>query len=360
MRLSVLLPTYNNEQTLPRVLVALRAQVQHGDEVLVIDDGSHDQSLACAKAAAGAFGAQLRVLSLPHRGAAAARNAGIRAAASGVLLFLGADIVPSPTLLQRHRTVHARFPQETVGCLGHVTWDQGLPPTPFMVWLEQGTQNAYGALAGATWVDPQRYLYGANVSLKRSLAIRAGGYDAQRFSGYGWEDVEFGVRLAARKFRLFYEPTARALHVHPHTIQSFLVRHRAAGQSLVTLQALHPQTTAWSPSVSTARWRARRVLYPKPLRLLATACATFASRHWIVPRLYAVVVGWAFTNGVQEQCMQARKGVEDRFQRVSTPDRTRSDLFSSSGSQKVTGERVVHRVGFRHDPHAIHRFVHKD
>jgi GT2 family glycosyltransferase len=228
-----------------------------------------------------------------------------------------------------------------------------------MVWLEHGTQNAYGALAGAAWVDPQRYMYGANVSLKRSLAVHVGGYDAQRFPGYGWEDVEFGIRLASAGFRLFYEPTARARHVHSHTVSSFLTRQRAAGRSLVTLQTLHPQSAVWSPKVSTARWLSRRVLYPQPLRFLAQVCATFASRRWILPRLYAVVSGWAFTDGVQEQRMAPNAGVDSLRPHITTSNEAGHGHFSASYSQKVFGERVWAQKGPESHPHVIHRLVHK-
>lgn len=360
MSLSICIPVYNNDATLPRVLAALRAQVLHNDEVLVINDGSRDRSAAHARAVGGAFGTRLRVLSFPHRGAAAARNEGIRAATNELLLFLGADMLPGPTLLQRHRAVHRRFPERTIGCLGHVTWDQSLPPSPFMVWLEQGTQNGYGALAGRSWVDPRRYAYGANLSLKRSLAVQAGGYDAERFHGYGWEDVEFGLRLSVLNFRLFYEPTAQARHVHRHTIKSFLLRQRAAGRALVVLQALHPQSAAWSPKVSTARWRARRVLYPRPLRFLAVACASFVSRRWILSKLYAVISGWAFTDGVQEQRMGVRVGVERLPRQGLSPDDAGNGHYSAFNGQKVSREHVGPRKILENLPHTIHRLVHKE
>src|SRR5215470_14318292 len=75
-RASVIIPVHNNERTLGACLRALAegsfSRDQH--EIIVVDDGSTDTSLAIARG----FGA--RTIVQAHRGAPAARNAGARAA----------------------------------------------------------------------------------------------------------------------------------------------------------------------------------------------------------------------------------------------------------------------------------------
>jgi glycosyltransferase involved in cell wall biosynthesis len=72
--ISIIIPAYNAAQTLPACLAALQRQTQPPDEIIVVDDGSQDQTAQVARA----YGAQL--LEQPHQGPAAARNLGMHQA----------------------------------------------------------------------------------------------------------------------------------------------------------------------------------------------------------------------------------------------------------------------------------------
>lgn len=302
MKVSIVIPTRERVSVLARVLAALASQVAGDDEVIVVDDGSALSPVSSRAVDHRPFGQRLQVLSLPtSQGAAAARNAGLRRARGEVVLFLGDDTVPADRLLALHRAVHCRYPEEHVGCLGLVTWDPALPPTSFMVWLEHGGgQNAYGEIAGMPWVDPSKYLYGANVSCKRSLLEQVGGFQAERFSAYGWEDRDLGIRLAARGCRLVYEPAARAFHHHAHTVSSWRRRQQLAGQSFVRLVRAHPQHAHISREALGWRYRLRMLFYRSPVGGCLRALARAAQRRWLLPTLYGKLSGWEFNSGVHK------------------------------------------------------------
>ena len=88
---SVITPVWNAAATLGAAVVSVRAQTEPDWEMLIVDDGSTDGSLALARRLA-AEDPRLRPLALgANHGPAAARNAGIRAARGRFIAFLDAD-----------------------------------------------------------------------------------------------------------------------------------------------------------------------------------------------------------------------------------------------------------------------------
>ena len=94
--LSVIVPVFNGAATLHRCLDAIFASEGATFEVVVVDDGSSDESTAIARTF------PCRVLELPrNRGVAAARNQGAEAAVHDILVFIDADMfVQRGTLAQ--------------------------------------------------------------------------------------------------------------------------------------------------------------------------------------------------------------------------------------------------------------------
>jgi teichuronic acid biosynthesis glycosyltransferase TuaG len=96
---SVIVPVWNAARTLEATVASVRAQSEPDWEMWLIDDGSTDASLALARQLA-AGDARIAVLSLgQNQGAAAARNAGIRAARGRFIAFLDADDLWRPEKL---------------------------------------------------------------------------------------------------------------------------------------------------------------------------------------------------------------------------------------------------------------------
>ncbi|GAB3607872.1 C50 carotenoid glucosyltransferase CrtX [Conyzicola nivalis] len=92
--ISVVIPVYNDSQMLRRCLAALAAQSRPADEIVVVDNGSTDDSAAVAREHG------VRIVVEPQRGIAAASAAGFDAALGDLLVRLDADSVPDPGWLQ--------------------------------------------------------------------------------------------------------------------------------------------------------------------------------------------------------------------------------------------------------------------
>jgi len=97
-KFSVIIPVYNSAETLPRAIASVVEQTWPAHEIIVVDDGSTDNSLQVASG----FASQVRVIHQSNAGVSAARNRGAESATGGWLAFLDADDWYYPDRLRWH------------------------------------------------------------------------------------------------------------------------------------------------------------------------------------------------------------------------------------------------------------------
>lgn len=261
--LSIVIPTLGRSKSLGDVLAALERQrppVRQMEVLLAVDACASPRDVE--RLAESERVVELVVRQARQPGASAARNAGWRAARSPLVLFLDDDIVPTDRLVDEHLAWHRRYPPPEVAVLGDVRWSPRVKVTPFMRWLEMGIQFDYGTI-DSVQVEWQR-LYSCNVSMKRELLERTGGFDERRFP-FGYEDLELARRMHDRGLRLLYNRAAVGEHLKTETLESWrrnVPRIAAAERRFVTLYPQeHPyfyerfRTAARAPR---ARGRAAR------------------------------------------------------------------------------------------------------
>ncbi len=95
---SVVMPAWNRARVLRAAVASVQAQTLTAWELVVVDDGSVDDTLAVL-AGLAAFDSRIRVVQLPHGGVSRARNAGIAAARAPWLAFLDTDNTWQPDFL---------------------------------------------------------------------------------------------------------------------------------------------------------------------------------------------------------------------------------------------------------------------
>ncbi|MFN2138565.1 MAG: sugar transferase [Candidatus Promineifilaceae bacterium] len=204
MRASVIIPAYNAAQTLGRCLAALREQTYGGAfEVIVVDDCSSDGTAAVVEAEPG-------VLLIRHeqrRGAAAARNSGIEAAAGDITCFTDADCAP-----ERDWIAQILLPfsdQETVGCKGvYRTEQEGLVARFVQIEYE----DKYDLLRKQSTID---FIDTYSAAYRRQALLANDCFDEQ-FTFL--EDQELSFRLATRGYKMVFQPDAVVYHFHSDTI----------------------------------------------------------------------------------------------------------------------------------------------
>jgi glycosyltransferase involved in cell wall biosynthesis len=106
LAVSVVIPTYNRGHLIGRAVRSALATLEPGDEVVVADDGSTDDT----RAALAPFGDRVRHLVLPHRGAGPARNDGVAATRGPLVAFLDSDDEWFPDKIALQRALHEARP----------------------------------------------------------------------------------------------------------------------------------------------------------------------------------------------------------------------------------------------------------
>ena len=130
---SVIIPNYNNGSTLARAIRSVQAQTYPAHEIIVIDDGSSDDSAAVAAQFAG----QIIYVKQPNSGVAVARNHGAQRATGDWLAFVDADDEFTPDRLAAHAGSHSP-PQPISSCSEPTT----------VTWLRAGFGSAVVTVTG--------------------------------------------------------------------------------------------------------------------------------------------------------------------------------------------------------------------
>ncbi len=243
-RISAVIPVLGRHDALAAVLDGLCRQEGIGAdalELVLVADAAEPEPERLRRLAAGRH-PQARVLRARRPGASAARNVGWSAAEAPLILFLGADILPSAGLVASHLRAHGEHPQPESAVLGLIEWADHLRVTPFMRWLDEGVQFDYGSIRGemAGWAQ----LYSSNSSLKRSMLERVGGFDEDRFP-FLYEDLDLGRRLRDHGLRVWFERSARAGHDHAPTLDQWRRRMALVAVAERTWVRVHPDQPAY-------------------------------------------------------------------------------------------------------------------
>jgi glycosyltransferase involved in cell wall biosynthesis len=95
---SILIPCYNSANWISETLASALAQTWQNKEIIVVDDGSTDNSLAVAKSFESPI---VKVISQENRGASAARNRALQESQGDFIQYLDADDLLAPDKIER-------------------------------------------------------------------------------------------------------------------------------------------------------------------------------------------------------------------------------------------------------------------
>lgn len=208
-RATVIIPTYNGAARIAPCLRALSTMTGVDDvEVLVVDDGSTDQTAEVAGCFPG-----VRVLSQVNAGPATARNHGAREASGEVLLFTDDDCVPEPGWLAAMLQPFAD--SDIVGVKGIYRTRQRQLTARFVQIEYEDKYRIMAALPAIDFIDTY------SAGFRRERFLEMGGYDSS-FPVACAEDIELSYRMSARGWHMRFVPAAAVCHTHPAEFWGYL------------------------------------------------------------------------------------------------------------------------------------------
>jgi GT2 family glycosyltransferase len=204
--LSAIIPARNAGATLARCLDALTAQASDDTEVIVVDDGSTDETFKIASRY------DVRLLKLPRNmGPSAARNRGAEMARAPLLFFLDADVVLASGGLS---CAKASMSSTDAGAIiGSYDDDPAAEST-----ISRFKNLAHHNFHQRSRTDATTF-WGACGVVRRELFFASGGFDERRFR---IEDVELGYRMTARGVRIVLDPGLQVKHLKRWTLGSLV------------------------------------------------------------------------------------------------------------------------------------------
>jgi mycofactocin system glycosyltransferase len=248
---TVVIPVRDRHAELARCLAGL-GNVRR---VIVVDDGSRDPvAIQSAAAVAGASVVRRPV----NGGPAAARNVGLAAATTSLVVFLDSDCVPGPGWLD---ALLPHFADPAVGAVA----PRIVPHEPGRTWLAryEGASSTLDMGQRPSIVRPGSrvpYVPGAALVVRKEAAGVGFAEDMQV-----GEDVDFVWRLAASGWRVRYEPAATMGHQHRVRLREWFARRKDYGTSAAVLELRHPGAVRplYASAWTAAAWLAAALGHPE-------------------------------------------------------------------------------------------------
>ncbi len=293
--LSVIIPTWNTQRYLPAGIAALRSQLHPDDEIILVDNGSHQHRAAVW---AQTFAPDIRLVVLPtNRGFAGGTNAGLRSAHNDLLLLCNDDALVLPGCLDTLRTT-LRL-SDGIGMVAGVLTNSHHPTLVASAGISMqrdGVAMDYARDLPSTLLPPTpQEIFGPSggLALYHRALLDDVGLFAEHFFAY-LEDADLAWRARLRGWRCLLAPTAHAMHVCSASGSTLKQRLLARNRLRVIIRCLPtPLLREYLPAI--IGYDVLAMLYAYLVGVPDVAAGRFAALHEL-PMLWA-----------ERQTIQARR-----------------------------------------------------
>jgi glycosyltransferase involved in cell wall biosynthesis len=229
MKVSVVIPAYNAQQTIAEAVEQSVAQAKGPMEVevVVVDDGSVDDTAKIAESAGAT------VIKQENAGPAAARNRGWKSATGQVICFTDSDCVPMSGWLEN---LLDGFRDRQVGAVAG-SYEIANTGSWLAHWVHQEIMERHKRM------PPFVRAFGSyNVAIPRYMLEATGGFDPKYRQASG-EDNDLSYRIIKKGWRIAFRPQAKVAHHHPERVWKYLLEQYRHGFWRAKLYKAHPDMT---------------------------------------------------------------------------------------------------------------------
>lgn len=277
MTLSVVIPAHNEARLLAAALVSVREQMEPGDELLVVDDASSDETAQIAGRLAD------QVVRLPAQsGPAIARNRGLEAARGDTIAFMDGDCVALPGWLASIRRLLAEMPRVGV-VMGRITIQRStfIGDCIASLGFPAGGHVGFEKMWRVAPDGRTDHISSGNFAVRRSVVEAHGAFD-ETFGLRGSEDAELSIRWHRAGVFIRFSPEACVAHEPWTDLRAYLRGQVSRGRNNYHFQQ---RVGDVGPFIRLRLWSSLNVLrhslltprFPVVFALLATS---FVLQKW--------------------------------------------------------------------------------
>ncbi len=235
-RVSVVVCAYNAERTMDACMASLRTLNYPNYEVVVVNDGSKDRTLAITEEHKAVYdahpdGPRMIVISQENKGLSVARNVGAAASTGEIIAYTDSDCVPDPDWLA---FLVYKFVRSGFVAVGGPNFP---PPEPSLVPAAVAVSPG-----GPTHVllndEVAEHIPGCNMAFTKKALEEIGGFEPV-FAAAG-DDVDLCWRLQNRGYAIGFSPAATVWHYRRNTVQAYLKQQMGYGKAEALLYFKHP------------------------------------------------------------------------------------------------------------------------
>ncbi len=239
-KISVVVASYNGGRTLPACLQSLSHVNYPNYEVILVDDGSTDDTAQIA-----AQFPHVRTIHQPNLGLSAARNTGIHAATGEIVAFTDSDCKVDEDWL--YYIISDLLKTDACAIGGH-----NFPP-PEDDWIAGAVALSPGGPAHVMLNDREaEHIPGCNMAFWKWALDEINGFDViYRAAG---DDVDVCWRLLQRGYKIAFSHAGFVWHYRRNTARAYLKQQRGYGVAESLLRYKHPE---YFNSLGGMRWRGR-------------------------------------------------------------------------------------------------------
>jgi glycosyltransferase involved in cell wall biosynthesis len=267
MKASIIVPTYNGATKIPNLLQALQNQTEKDFEVIIVSDGSKDNSQQVVLDKDWYL--DIHFIHQENQGRSATRNNGAAMAKGDTLIFFDDDMRPKTNCVAEHIAHHQKYEGSIVtGGLQEEVTSFSNELFRYKAYLSNKWLSPLASSSSTPLEKSSIFVTTANFSVSRSVFHQLGGFDIRLTDA---EDYDFAVRAFLKNIPLYFNSGAFAWHDDVITTRSYINRQRQYAAAQKKLFTIHPD------------WKNQGFLKEpyRPTGLKASIFKLFCSMEWI-------------------------------------------------------------------------------